>query len=474
MSNKKYPEIKFGTDGWRGVISDNFTFANVKLVAQAISDWAKKDLKAKKGKPKRVAVGYDTRFLSKEYADTMSQVIAANGIQVYLSPVFIPTPALSYGTIKTKSVAGVMITASHNPAEFNGIKIKTDLGGGAGTDITDRVERYLGKTPVKTIEKAVAIKKKKIVIYDFKEAYLKFLKGYLNMPLIRKSKYKVVMDVMYGSGGKLLGEILKGSNIRLSLLRSDVNPSFDGVKPEPVVQYLSGILKKVKKEKFDLGLVLDGDADRIAAVAKGGEFIHPQKILGLLALHLIRNRGCKGGIVTTICGTKMIENIANKLGVKLYETPVGFKYISKLMIEEKIVAGGEEAGGMGVQGYIPERDGTLAGLLLLEMMAYQKKDMKRILQDMEKEFGRYYYERCDISLKHGKFTLNKLRKIKTLLGKKVVEIKDYDGIKFICSDGSWLMMRPSGTEPLVRAYSEAKTHKRALQLIKYGEALLRK
>src|SRR3989338_5848409 len=229
----------------------------------------------------------------------------------------------------------------------------------------------------------------------------------------------------------------------------------------------------MKKEKFDLGLVLDGDADRIAAVASGGEFIHPQKILGLLVLHLVRNRGKRGGIVKTICGTTMMDNIAEKLNLKLYETPVGFKYISDLMINENIVAGGEEAGGMGFQNYIPERDGTLAGLLLLEMMVYQKKNIKKIVDEMEKEFGRYYYERFDVKLKPGQsIDINELRNMKELLGKKVVDIKDFDGIKLICEDESWLMLRPSGTEPLVRAYSESKSLARAKQLIKYGEALL--
>ncbi|MCA9407892.1 MAG: phosphoglucomutase/phosphomannomutase family protein, partial [Candidatus Omnitrophica bacterium] len=249
---------------------------------------------------------------------------------------------------------------------------------------------------------------------------------------------------------------------------------FDGGKPEPVVQYLGGILKRVKEEKFDLGLVLDGDADRIAAVAPGGIFIHPQKILGLLVLHLVRNRGRSGGIVKTICGTTMMDNIAKKLNLKLYETPVGFKYISDLMINENIVAGGEEAGGMGVQDYVPERDGTLAGLLLLEMMVYQKKNIKQLLDEMEKEFGRYYYERFDLRLDKGGFDINSFKATTTLLGKKVVGCKDFDGVKLICEDESWLMLRPSGTEPLVRAYSEAKTQKRAKDLIKFGEDLLRK
>jgi len=236
---------------------------------------------------------------------------------------------------------------------------------------------------------------------------------------------------------------------------------------------LQGILKKVKDEKFDLGLVLDGDADRIAAVAPGGEFISPQRILGLITLHLVRNQGRRGGVVKTTCGTMLIDHLARKLGLKLYETPVGFKYISDLMVSERIVAGGEEAGGIGVQDYIPERDGTLAGLLLLEMMVYEKKNIKQLLHDMEKEFGRYYYERSDLDLKGRKFDPQRMKAIKSLLGKRVIKVTDFDGVKLICEDESWLMLRPSGTEPLVRAYSEAKSLKKAKQLLKVGEALLK-
>ncbi len=466
--------IKFGTDGWRGVISDTFTFRNVAILGQAISEWINKDLSVRNSNGKSVAVGYDTRFLSKEYAETISCVFAANNIKVILSDAYIPTPTLSYRTAKKKCNAGIMISASHNPAKFNGVKIKTGDGGGASVEITRKVEGYLEKRPVKILDFVQAQKEKKIIVQDFKSDYLKFIRNYLDMGRIRKSRFKVLTDVMHGSGGTLMAEALKGTSVRISLMREDVNPSFDGGKPEPVVAYLGEILSRVKKEKFDIGLVLDGDADRIAAIDSAGKFIHPQKILGLLILHLVRNRGRKGGVVKTICGTTMIDNIAKKLGLKLYETPVGFKYISDIMVSDRIVAGGEEAGGMGVQDYIPERDGTLAGLLLLEMMVYLKKDIRQIVADMEREFGRYYYQRSDLRLKEGRFDPDRIKAIKTLLGKKVVDVKDFDGVKLICEDESWLMLRPSGTEPLVRAYSEARTLKRAKELIAYGETLLRK
>ncbi len=465
-------QIKFGTDGWRGVISDNFTFANVAIVAQAICAWIKKEFK---GKKHVVAVGYDARFLSREYAETVSCILAKNKIKVLLSDKYIATPALSYGVVNIKGVCGVMITASHNPAKFNGIKIKTKDGGGASKDITNVVEKFLGKTAVKTMDFDVALKSKAIKMHNFNEAYFKFMKNYVDLKAIRRAKFRVVQDAMHGSGTGVLENVLKGSSIKLEMMRGDYNPSFGNVKPEPIEDYVPDLMKRMKKEKIDLGLILDGDADRIGSVAAGGEFINAQKILGLLILHLARNRGCEGSVVKTLCGTTMVDKICKKLKLKLHETPVGFKYISDLMVSERVIAGGEEAGGMGVQDYIPERDGNLAGLLLLEMMVKQKKNIKKILDEMEKEFGRYYYLRADIDLKPGqKVDVKQFKKIKNICGKRVVQINDIDGVKLICEDESWLMFRPSGTEPLVRVYSEAKSLKRSQALIEYGRKVLNK
>ncbi len=462
--------IKFGTDGWRAVISDTFTFENVRIVAQAMADWIIKDnLKFSK---KEASVGYDNRFLSAEYAQAFAEVFAANGIKTYLSDTSLPTPALSYGVVQFSNVCGIMITASHNPARFNGIKIKTAQGGAASKDITNLIESYLGQTEVKRVDFAQAKAQGLVVVYDFKKAYVKFIRNYLDLKKMKPAKYRVLADIMHGSGRDLMKEILKGTNIKLTLMREDVNPGFDGSKPEPIPECLEVIMTRMKKEKFDFGHVLDGDADRIAAVMPGGEFVSPQKILGLLILHLVRNRKVEGGIIKTLCGTTMLDKIAKKLNRKLYETPVGFKYISDLMISQSIVAGGEEAGGMGLPNYIPERDGTLAGLLLLEMMVYNKRNFKKLVEDMEGEFGRYYYQRLDYAMDAKKVDLNKLKTIKEVLGQKVVEMKDFDGVKLTCANEDWLMFRPSGTEPLVRIYSEAKSLKRAKDLLEFGRKLI--
>ncbi|MDD5618500.1 MAG: phosphoglucomutase/phosphomannomutase family protein, partial [Candidatus Omnitrophica bacterium] len=378
-------------------------------------------------------------------------------------------PALSFAVKQRGLDLGIMITASHNPAEYNGFKIKMPSGGAAGQEVTKQVEDYLEKNPVKE-GSGMADEIKKV---DLTLDYIKFIRSYIDFRKIKGKRFKVLVDAMYGSGDSFFARILKGSQIKLEFMRNTINPSFDGGRPEPVEDNLQELKARVKKEKFDLGIALDGDADRIAAVAPGGEFIHPQKILGLLALHLNQDRHWSGGIVKTICGTTMIDNIAEYLGVKLYETPVGFKYISNLMETEDVVAGGEEAGGMGVKKYIPERDGTVAGLLLLEMMVYRNKNILKILNETEKKFGKYYYVRKDLHLSR-RIEPKKEDLPGELLGKKVVQVKDYDGVKLICEDQSWLMFRGSGTEPIMRLYAEAKSLAQAKKLLALGGSLINK
>lgn len=457
-------EIKFGTDGWRGIISDNFTFKNVARVAQAIADYYNR-LANNRAK---MAVGYDTRFLSEKYAQTVAEVLSENGIEVILSDRAIPTPALSLAVCSRKLTSGVMITASHNPGEYNGIKIKTASGGAAGVEVTSEVENLIAAP----VAKAGSITPGQITKIDISRDYVKFLRSYLDWKKIKNAKFRVLVDVMHGSGNGFIAEILKGAKIKLEFTRAERNPCYGGLRPEPVVENLLATMARMKKEKFDLCLVLDGDADRIAAVLPGGEFVSPQKILGLLALHLFQDRKMSGGVVKTIVGTNLMDNLTKELGLKLYETPVGFKYISALMEKEDILVGGEEAGGMGFKDYIPERDGSLAGLMLLEMMACRKKNMLRILAEMENKFGRYYYLRDDMHIKNPGIDVSGFKGIKEILGKPVVEVKDYDGVKLICSDGNWLMFRGSGTEPIMRVYAESTSLKKSKELIALGSKMV--
>jgi len=463
--------IRFGTDGWRAVIADDFTFDNIRRLAQATADYCRKDLVA--GRPPKVCVGYDTRFMSDKFARVAARVLAANDIEVTVSDRAVPTPALSFAVRHRGLDLGIMITASHNPPEFNGYKIKNNKGGAADEKVTQRVEALIDATPARSLSLTEAVRKGTACVENIAKDYVKFLRSYIDAAAFKKARFRVLMDVMHGSGDHYIADVLKGSGIRLELMRAEANPNFDGRGPEPVEQNVQGIISRMKTGRYDIGLILDGDADRIAAVSSDGEYIPPQKILGLLALHLHQDRKWSGGIVTTIAGTTMLEHIARDLGVKLYETPVGFKYISHLMETQGILVGGEEAGGMGLKNYIPERDGTLAGLMLVEMMALRKKKIGRILADMEKRYGRYHYLRSDLKLKSKNYTLDqqKLREA-TLLGRKVVTVKDYDGLKLICDDESWLMFRVSGTEPKMRIYAEAKSLKKAKDLIRAGNALV--
>ncbi|MDD5155862.1 MAG: phosphoglucomutase/phosphomannomutase family protein, partial [Candidatus Omnitrophica bacterium] len=414
----------------------------------------------------KMAVGFDTRFLSENYARLVSDVLAENGIDVFLSDRAIPTPMLSFAVRHRKLTSGVMITASHNPGAYNGIKIKTASGGAAGVEVTEEVERLLAGPQSPRPAQAT------VTTLDLSRDYVKFLRSYIDFKKIKNAKFRVLVDVMHGSGNGFIAEVLKGSSIKLEFVRRERNPWFGGLQPEPVVENLKGTMERMRKEKFDLCLVLDGDADRIAAIAPGGDFVSPQKILGLLTLHLFEDRKMRGGVVKTIVGTNLLDNLTRSLGLKLYETPVGFKYISSLMDTEDILVGGEEAGGIGFKNYIPERDGTLAGLLLLEMMAWRRKNMFKILNDMEKKFGRYYYLRDDLKVKNPGVDIAPFKAVKNILGKEVLKIKDYDGVKLICSDGSWLMFRASGTEPIMRVYAESKSLGKTKKLLALGKDMV--
>ena len=463
---KTKPGIKFGTDGWRGVIADNFTFQNVRLVTQAIADYLKQK---SNNKELRVVVGYDTRFLSPQFAQTVAEVLSGNNIFVLLSDKAIPTPVVSF-TAKQRGLSlGIMITASHNPPHFNGLKIKTPSGAAAGVEVTKDVESRIKPSAKIPEAKNDLIKKENLT-----EDYVKYLRNYIEFNKLKDKEFKVLVDVMYGSGNGFLEEVLKDTKIKVKYLRADTNPSFGGKGPEPVERNLTQLKEKTKTEKFDIGIALDGDADRIAAAQPNGEFLHPQLILPILLMHLIKDRGFKGGVVKTLVGSTLIDKVAKKLGIKIFETPVGFKYISKIMEEEQIIIGGEEAGGIGFQNYVPERDGTLAGLLLIELMAYQNRSISDIIADLNKEFGKFIYVRADLKLAKQGYDaqFNKFKAQKELLGKKVVDIKDFDGIKLTCEDGSWLVLRGSGTEPLMRVYAEASNLEQANQLLELGKKIV--
>jgi alpha-D-glucose phosphate-specific phosphoglucomutase len=456
--------IKFGTDGWRAVIGREFTDENVAILSQAVADFVKR---TKKSGTARVVIGYDARFRSEDFAAVAAEVLAANGIKVVLGNDYVPTPAVSFYCKYQKCDLGIMITASHNPHQYNGYKLKSSDGGSADTDITGAVEGLLEKTPVKRMKLADAQKKKMARIEDITAGYFSFIKKYVNIARIKKLKMRVLVDLMHGSGRDFIKQALTGagSKICVEYLRAERNTSFGGVSPEPIEKNLKPLLSAMKTGKYDLGVALDGDADRIA--------ISAQTLVPLLAVHLVRNRKWTGGIVKTVVGSNIFDNVARDLGQVLYETPVGFKYISALFKKGAMI-GGEEAGGIGFKDYIPERDGSVAAMLLLEMCSMNRKNPVQLVADLEKKYGTWTYAKSSVPASQKvKDGLRKMKMPEQLLGKKVIGANTADGIKIMTRD-TWLMFRASGTEPIVRCYSEAHTQGGADKLLELGMSILKK
>jgi len=422
-----------------------------------------------------VAVGYDTRFLSDKYAELVACVLAANGIRTILADSATPTPSVSFAIKDRGLIGGVMITASHNPARYNGIKFKAYYGGSAGPDITARFEAYLGKGEILYASLDELKSKGMIEVEDIIPPHLAFIKRYTNIRLLKSFRMKVLVDSMYGTGNDYIADILKGGKCKVDTIHNEKNPGFGGINPEPILPNLQELADRVKSGKYDIGIATDGDADRLGIALPNGHLLTGHKVMTLLFLHLLEDRDMRGGVVQTLCGTVLINKVCKKYGLKTYETPVGFKYICDLMLKEDILIGGEETGGVAFKDSIPERDGVLSGLLILEMMAMRKKKILDILKDIDREYGTYEYRRLDVKYpedKKGRLSeFLKDGSPKDILGKKVVEIKRTDGSKFICEDSSWLMLRLSGTEPILRVYAEASTEKKALAILGFGKEL---
>lgn len=462
--------IAFGTDGWRAIIGKDFTTQNVRIVAQAIADY----LKLKRAH-NAVALGYDTRKGSPDFARAIAEVLAGNGIRVLSTVHPTPTPAVSL-MIKAKALSGgVIVTASHNPPEFNGIKFKAPYAGPASPTITKKIESCIGKSKVKRIAFDEGTLDGKILLTDFNTRYVNAVRDYLDLGLFRKRGFRIAFDTMHGVGDGLILEVLRDTKVSVDILHKEYDFSFGGISPEPIEKNLSCLMRKMKQGSFDIGLAIDGDADRIGAVRSDGAFVSSGEIISLLLLHLYEDKKWRGAVAKTISGTSSINKIAAHYKLKCYETPVGFKHICKLMLENNILIGGEESGGIGFKNYMPERDGMLSGLLLLQMMAYRNKGLIDIMNSVEKRFGSFRYLRADAHIKEdAKRRLNqRLRShpLKDLLGKRIVETKTYDGTKFIASDGSWLLLRLSGTEPIIRIYAESNDISRTRKLIAFGKEL---
>jgi phosphomannomutase len=449
----KVEAVKFGTDGWRAVIADTYTFENVRRVALATALTFKDHPKISNG----VIIGFDTRFMSKNFAMTVANVIADQGIKVTLMKDFVTTPTVSLLARDKDFALGVMITASHNPYIYNGYKLKDEFGGSMDPDEITKIEAKLpeiNEVVLKsTFDQLVNIGL--IELMDGNEFYINYLKKKLDTGAIKNSGLKVAFDAMYGAGQGLLSEF-----INVTELHGEVNPSFGKTPPEPVEKNLGEIMSLVKNDGFDIGIVTDGDADRIAIIDENGNFLDAQKTFALLIKYLYEKKGLKGKVVRGFSTSELIERLCQKFGLKLETVPIGFKHISKIMIKEDVLIGAEESGGIGIKGHLPERDGVFNGLLYLEMLASYGKSISELKKELDDEFGSYFYNRIDKHTTEERKS-NTLRICSTMKagdmigGKKIISVDDMDGYKFIFDNG-WIIIRASGTEPLLRIYCETK------------------
>lgn len=467
-------EIKFGTDGWRGIIADDFTFDNVRRVAAAIASYVLKYEDAARG----VFVGYDARFASPRAAQIVSEVIAVAGIPVKLANDYTPTPAVSYAVKHQGAAGGVMVTSSHNPWNWNGVKFKGKFGGSATPAIMKKIEEELAAGAVPKGNKA------KVEEVDLKKEYVAAVCKFADMDLIAKTRFKFAVDAMYGSGRGVLTGIFAERGVQCVAIRQELNPLFPGINPEPIEPHTRVLQDTVVREKCDAGLATDGDADRIGAVAEDGTFVDSHKIFCVLLRWLLERKKWPGEIVRAFNTTRMLDRIAAKYGRKLHETSIGFKYVADLMMERDILMGGEESGGIGYSRFLPERDGVLNCLLLANVMAEEGKPLGQLVGDLQREFGPHYYGRRDLHIPEDvkQNAIQRARAESTQsLGQYRILKKEYlDGVKFFLdapTNGNgaeaWVLFRASGTEPLLRLYTEASSPELVNEFLATGESFVK-
>ena len=445
--------IKFGTDGWRGVIADDFTFANARTVAHAIARYVVRNEDARKG----VLIGYDHRYAADRVAAAAAEVISASGTPVWLADRPCPTPAISYLVRNRGAAGGIVVTASHNPYRWNGIKYKASYGSSALPSIVAQIEKELEVVLEKGVP-PMPPRRNLIQPLEPRAPYLDALEKLVDWKRLRDAKFRFVFDPMHGSAAGLLPELLRRNGMICDEIRGTRDPRFGGVHPEPIEPHIEALRQAVRAGKYDAGFCADGDGDRIGAIDRDGSFVNPHQIFAMLVWHLAGTRNLPGDIAKTFSVTKLIDKLATRFGRKLHEVPIGFKYICELMLEQNILIGGEESGGIGTSLYLPERDATVSALFLAELMAWHGKSLGQLLTALHAEFGEYHYGRVDLDLKPGQkekaiahFSNGKLNRILDL---PVVGREDMDGIKVYLGEAGWVMVRASGTENLLRVYSE--------------------
>jgi alpha-D-glucose phosphate-specific phosphoglucomutase len=445
--------IKFGTDGWRGIIAEDFTFANARTVAQAIARYLLRGEDARKG----VLVGYDHRFASDRVAAAVAETISSTGTPVWLADKPCPTPTISLLVRQRGAAGGIVVTASHNPYRWNGIKYKASYGSSALPSIVAQIEKELAFVESQRV-RPLPPRKDLIQLLEPIAPYLNTIEKLVDWDRLREAKFRFVADPMHGAAAGLLKELFTRNGVHCDEIRGTRDPRFGGVHPEPIEPHVEALRQAVLAGKYDAGLCADGDGDRIGAIDRDGTFVNPHQIFSLLVWHLAGMRNLPGDIAKTFSVTKLIDKLANKLGRKLYEVPVGFKFICELMLEQNILLGGEESGGIGTSLYLPERDATVSALFLAELMAWHGKSLGKLVASLHAEFGEHHYGRVDLEVTatQKKNTLAHFSNeaMTKLLEFPIVRREDLDGIKVYLGDIGWVMVRASGTENVLRIYSE--------------------
>lgn len=468
-------KIKFGTDGWRAVIADEFTFKNVRICAQAVADYVKSARLSEKG----IIIGYDTRFSSADFAGASAEVLAGNGIKVYLSEAAVPTPVVSYAVANMEAGGGIVITASHNPAQWNGFKYKSPDGASAPDDVVAEIEKHIASIKpesIKIMPLQRAVDSGIVVPTDFKPAYQQQINRLLDLSAIRKAGLNVAVDSMHGAGGGYFKMLLGEGTTRITEIKAEPNPAFPGMKqPEPIGVNLSELSDTIRCEKAGVGLATDGDADRLGIMDENGNFITQLQVYALLALYFLEVRSDRGAIVKTITTTGMLDRMGELYHVPVFEVPVGFKYVAPVMLRENALIGGEESGGYGFRGHVPERDGLLAGLYFLDFMARTGKTPSQLLNHLYELVGPAFYDRRDIIFNEDErgAIIGRMEKSApaSIDGVRVIRRETADGFRFLLADGGWLLVRFSGTEPLLRVYAESKSLEKVQRLLDTGLAM---
>ncbi|MBI2304638.1 MAG: phosphoglucomutase/phosphomannomutase family protein [Chloroflexi bacterium] len=465
--------IRFGTDGWRGVIGDDFTFHNLRVCTQSVANYLKRHALASRG----LVVGYDTRFASEHFAAAAAEVLAANDIKVFLCPCPAPTPVVSYGILVANAAGAIIITASHNPALWNGFKYKPEYAGSASPEVVAELEENIPVILQDNSIKSVPLSRVQghlVVDFDPAPSYLEHISQLVDLPLLRRAGQKVAVDSMYGAGAGYLARLLGGGSTQVVEIHSQRNPLFPGLqRPEPITQNLGELSQLVAQDKAHVGLATDGDADRIGIVDENGQFITQLQVFALLALYLLEFRHQRGALVKSVTTTSMIHRLGELFQVPVCETAVGFKYIGPQMLETDALIGGEESGGFGFRGHIPERDGILAGLYFLDLMLRSGKSPSQLIDYLYQKVGPHHYDRIDLE-----FPAQARERIQQRVAERglrgtigdvpVKDVDTQDGFRFTLPDGSWLLIRFSGTEPLLRIYAEADSMEGVRRLLAAG------